>query len=272
MRPRGGRRRRRRPLRRRSPAPGQSGLHAGESSLTEERAIPILRPDREAHVERIVLPACDTKRRRRSTMPQKSGSRSRPKTQYWIWEPTRTTARPPDAGRAKAASTAGSERPGWAEVCEHRANHRPRASPRTRRALPRRPRRRLYHAVHPPLAGGRADRLAMDAPLAGVADVLALLANVLHDPAQPSLAWPVAARHDLAPAPLFYALAIALLAPVVVPAARLAVVYLPSATSLLVGSQPAAGGLRHQHRAHDAERGARPRPLLRAVLRPLARA
>ncbi len=51
-------------------------------------------------------------------------------------------------------------------------------------------------------------------PRAGGGDALAVLARVLRDPARPSLAWPTAARHDLAPAPLFYAL-------VAVPDARL---------------------------------------------------
>jgi type IV secretion system protein VirD4 len=63
-------------------------------------------------------------------------------------------------------------------------------------------------------------------PAAGGADALALLARVLSNPGRPSLAWPPAARHDLAPAPLFYALAVVLIAPAAAPAARLALAYL----------------------------------------------
>ncbi len=62
-------------------------------------------------------------------------------------------------------------------------------------------------------------------PPAGGADALATLARVLSDPARPWLAWPVAARHYLVPAPLFYALAVVLLAAITVPAARLALTY-----------------------------------------------
>jgi hypothetical protein len=41
-------------------------------------------------------------------------------------------------------------------------------------------------------------------PPTGIADALGVLVHVLSDPAQPSLAWPVAARRDLAPVPVFY--------------------------------------------------------------------
>ncbi|TMC09177.1 MAG: hypothetical protein E6J41_11210, partial [Chloroflexi bacterium] len=63
-------------------------------------------------------------------------------------------------------------------------------------------------------------------PSAGAGDALAVLANVVRDPVQPSLAWPVAARRDLAPAPLFYALTVVLVTMVVVAAGRLALAHL----------------------------------------------
>ena len=63
-------------------------------------------------------------------------------------------------------------------------------------------------------------------PAARTVDVLAVLARVLRDPGHPSLAWQAVARHDLAPPPVFYVLAVVLLAAVVVPAARLTLAYL----------------------------------------------
>jgi type IV secretion system protein VirD4 len=63
------------------------------------------------------------------------------------------------------------------------------------------------------------------APASG-GTALTVLAAVLRDPAHPALSWPAAARHDLAPPLLFYALAVVLIAAVVVPAARLALSYL----------------------------------------------
>src|SRR5215472_11432104 len=58
-------------------------------------------------------------------------------------------------------------------------------------------------------------------PPAGIADALSVPARLLSDPAQPAQAWPVAARHDLPPAPLFYAVALVLVAAIATPAARL---------------------------------------------------
>ena len=63
-------------------------------------------------------------------------------------------------------------------------------------------------------------------PPADGTDALIVLGRLLRDPGHPSLAWPAAARHDLAPAPLFYALAVVLLVAVVVPCMRLALVLL----------------------------------------------
>jgi hypothetical protein len=63
-------------------------------------------------------------------------------------------------------------------------------------------------------------------PPADGADALAVLAYLLRYPGNPSLAWPVGARHDLAAAPLFYALVALLFTALTVPAARLAVAHL----------------------------------------------
>ena len=56
-------------------------------------------------------------------------------------------------------------------------------------------------------------------------DALIVLARLLRDPTHPALAWPAAARQDLAPASLFYALAVVLLLAVTIPSGRLALAY-----------------------------------------------
>jgi SAM-dependent methyltransferase len=63
-------------------------------------------------------------------------------------------------------------------------------------------------------------------PPTGAGDALGVLANVLRDPLQPSLAWPDAARRDLPPVLVLYALTMVLVTTVVVPAVRLALAYL----------------------------------------------
>ncbi len=63
-------------------------------------------------------------------------------------------------------------------------------------------------------------------PPADAGTALTVLAGVLRDHTQPSMAWPAAARHDLAPAPLFYVLVAVLVIVVAVPSARLTFAYL----------------------------------------------
>lgn len=63
-------------------------------------------------------------------------------------------------------------------------------------------------------------------PPSDAGTVLGVLANVLRDPGHPAQAWPATAQHDLAPAPVFYLLAVVLLAASIVPAVQLTLAHL----------------------------------------------